>query len=221
MKTGFRSCVSWCPDLQKTAFNMPNKNLLLALLVLVLAACRKEETSVPAPPPLPPPTEYVPIFAPCDTSNGVATANKLTAAWKAGVSCRSVLNSGKKYWVIDMFTCSSDGTNSFRERFSFFGTPDNNPIQHYSIADFTTSIVDGAVDPSYVTLLYDGDVVEDFYRIDTAATTDFVQIDRWDTVNKRAEGRFSVSFSIKEPRANAQNPKKVQFTSGKFWVKLP
>ena len=201
---------------------MPNKNLLLACLVVVLAAaCRKEENSLPLPPPPPPPTEYVPIFAPCDTSNGVATANKLTVAWKAGVSCRSVMISGEKVWVIDMFTCSTDGFSSFRERLGIGGFPDNNPIQRYTTANFTNLVIPGAVDPSYSTWANDGDVLEDYYHIDTTATTDFVQIDRWDTVNKRAEGRFSVSFSIKEPRANAQNPKKVQFTSGKFWVKLP
>lgn len=200
---------------------MPKTTFLLVLILLVLAACHKEETYTPEPPPPSPPTEYVPIFAPCDTSNGVATANKLTAAWKAGVSCRSVTSAGKKYWVIDLQTCSSDGFGSIRERLGIGGIPDDNPIQRYSILNFTSSIIDGSVDPSYATLVDDGDVLEDYYHIDTTATNDFMQIDRWDTVNKRAEGRFSVSFNIREPRRNPKNPKKVQFTSGKFWVKLP
>lgn len=200
---------------------MSKTTFLFAIILLGFAACRKEETYTPEPPPPSPPTEFVPIFAPCDTSNGVATANKLTAVWKAGASCRSVTIAGEKVWVIDLYTCSSDGFGSFRERLGIGGIPDNNPVQYYKMADFTTSVIHGAVESSYATWTDDGDVLEDYYRMDTTATSDFVQIDRWDTVNKRAEGRFSVSFNIREPRANPKNPKKVQFTSGKFWVKLP
>lgn len=118
-----------------------------------------------------------------------------------------------------MFTCSGDGSE--REHFAIGGIPDSKPVQRYSIKNFTSSIIEGAVDPSYSTSSDDGDVLEDIYYIDTTATDDFVQIDLWDTVNKRAEGRFSISFDIKEPRRNPINPKKVRFTSGKFWVKLP
>lgn len=198
---------------------MRKTTFLLAIILLGLFACQKEAPPTEPPPPPPPPTEYVPIFAPCDTSDGVATANKLTAAWKAGVSCRSVIFSGEKLWVIEMLTCSEGG--SLREHFAIGGIPDSDPIQRYSMDNFTSSIIEGAVDPSYTTLADDGDLVEDFYRMDTTTTEDFLEIELWDTVNKRAEGRFSVSFYIKEPRANPKNPKKVRFTSGKFWVRLP
>ncbi len=193
-------------------------SFLFTFIILLLVACRKEE-QIPEPPPPPPPTEYVPIYAPCDTSSGVATANKLTASWKAGASCRSVMVSGEKLWVVEMFTCSEDGSE--REHFAIGGMPDSDPVQRYSIKNFASFIIEGAVDPSYSTSSDDGDVLEDIYYIDTTATNDFVQIDVWDTVNKRAEGRFSVSFNIKEPRRNPINPKKVRFTLGRFWVKLP
>lgn len=198
---------------------MRKTSFLFAFIMFSLLACQKEETTPNPPPPPPPPTEYVPIYAPCDTSSGVATANKLTAAWKAGTSCRSVMSAGKKYWVIDMFTCSGEGSE--REYLAVGGIPDNNPIQRYPIKNYTTSIIEGFVDPSYSTLVSDGDVLEDFYYTDTTFTDDFLEIDLWDTANKRAEGRFSVSFYIKEPRVNSKNPKKVRFTSGKFWMKLP
>lgn len=187
------------------------KFLLFTFAILFLFACQKED-------PAPPPPEYVSIYAPCDTSNGVAVATKLTASWKAGASCRSIMFSGKKYWVLEMFTCEG---GSERDYLAIGGMPDDNPVQRYPIKNFTTSIIEGAVDPNYATMAQDGDVLEDIYYIDSTHTEDFVQIDLWDTVNKRAEGRFSVSFNIKEPRANSINPKKVRFTSGKFWVKLP
>lgn len=189
---------------------------LLPFAILMLFACQKEDPTLPPPPP---PAEYVPIYSPCHTSMGTAEANKLTASWKAGASCRSVTFLGEKLWVLEMFTCTEDGLE--REYLSIGGMPDSNPVQRYSIKNFTSSIIEGAVDPSYGTSQQDGDVLEDTYYIDTTATNDFVQIDLWDTVNKRAEGRFSVSFFIKEPRRNPLNPKKVRFTSGKFVVQLP
>lgn len=194
-------------------------SLLLASISIMLffLACQKDDPTTA--PPISTQNEYVPIYAPCDTSLGVATANKLTASWKAGVSCRNVIFSGKKLWVVEMFTCSGDGSE--REHIGIGGISDSEPMQRYSIKEFTSSVIESAVDPSYATLTSDGDVLEDIYYIDTTSTDDFFQIDLWDTANKRAEGRFSISFYIKEPRQNLLNPKKVRFTSGKFWMKLP
>jgi hypothetical protein len=192
---------------------------LFVLLLFCFLACKKED---PPPEPPPPPTEYVPIFAPCDTSDGVATANKLTAAWKAGISCRSILSGGEKFWVLDMLTCSE--SKEIREHIIIGGVADNNPVQRYGIKKVGSSLIaesEGFVQSSYGTLASDGDLVEDFYYVDTTFTDDFLEIDVWDTANKRAEGRFSMSFYIKEPQGNPKNPKKVRFTSGKFWVRLP
>jgi hypothetical protein len=66
----------------------------------------------------------------------------------------------------------------------------------------------------------DGDVIEDGYLLDTTANNYFY-LDVWDTVNKRAQGRFQASYTIRKPIMNGKNAEKVTFSSGKFWVKLP
>lgn len=179
-------------------------------------ACKKDEPTPGSPQP---PPEFVPVYSACDTSLGAAYANKLTEAWIAGVSCRSVLISGEKYWVVDLMTCSSDG--SFREVVSFGGVPDDEPEQTYMIKKYTNTLIHSAVYPSYSTWSEDGDVLEDIYRVDTTNLGDFFKIDRWDKVNKKAEGHFSVTFNLQEPRVNPLNPKNVKFTSGRFWATLP
>jgi len=119
-----------------------------------------------------------------------------------------------------LFLCSSsDG--STREKVYFGGIPDANPIQQYQIHKTQNSIPVGNVISGYSTFASDGDVLEDFYYTDSLSTKNYLKIEEWDNVNKRVSGSFHVSFGIKEPRRNIQSPKKVTFSSGKFWVKLP
>ena len=187
-------------------------------IVIVFFACKKDEP-ISDPPPPPPPTEFVPIYNPCDTTLGVAHGYKLTAAWSAGASCRSLVISGEKYWVVDLKTCSTDG--SLRELVSFGGVSDDEPEQTYIIKKSSNALIQGAAYPYYSTRSDDGDVLEDIYKVDTTILSDFFKIDRWDKVNKKAEGHFSVTFNITEPRVNSINPKIVKFTSGRFWLTLP
>lgn len=80
----------------------------------------------------------------------------------------------------------------------------------------------GTVRPGYYLLGADGDVLEDIYVMDTTdMTLNFIEIDSWDTLNKRVEGHFSFTGVIQEPRYNPINPNKVQLASGRFWLKLP
>lgn len=189
-------------------------NTFLVCCILFFC-CKKEDVSPSVPLP-----EYVPVHSPCDTSTGIATANKLTAAWKAGVVCRRTSASGGNFWAIELTTCSSND-GSTREKVYFGGIPDANPAQLYQIHKTQNSIPTGSVISGYSTFASDGDVLEDFYYTDSLSTKNYLKIEEWDNVNKRVSGSFHVSFGIKEPRRNIQSPKKVTFSSGKFWVKLP
>ena len=192
----------------------------ISVTALLTLACHKDTPSTgPVIDPPPVPTEYIPIYGSCDTSVGKAFALKSTKRWLAGASCRSVNIGVEKYWLIEFITCSEDGY--VREFMGFGAVPENNPVQKYVIRNFTSSIVQGAIDPTYSTFSEDGDVLEDYYFPDTTNVENFVAIERWDTLNKRAEGSFRVSFNIKEPRWNPINPHKVTFSSGRFWLKLP
>jgi len=188
------------------------------LFILFFAACRKDEPTKIVDPP-PPPTEYIPTYSPCGTETGEVFAIKSTKRWQAGASCRTVKISGKTYWVVEFTTCSS---GALRESITFGAIPDHNPIQKYAFQHWHNGVIAGTLDPRYHILGADGDVLEDTYSIDTTTSvTNFFEIDRWDKANKRAEGHFAFSANIREPRYNPASPKKVAFTSGRFWLNLP
>lgn len=187
---------------------------ILLVLCLLLTFCKKEEETPSLPNP-----GFVPVHSPCDTSLGFAEAMKLTAAWKAGVNCRSYDVSGEKFWLLEFTTCSSDGSE--RENLFFGRVPEANPVQLFQIHKTQNSIPSGTVISGYATFASDGDVLEDFYHTDTLLSTNYLRIETWDSLTNRVSGSFQVSFGIKEPRRNLQNPKKVTFSSGKFWAKLP
>ncbi len=186
---------------------------ILFVFCLFSFNCKKEEVT---PSHLP---EFVPVFSPCDTSFGFAESNKLTANWNAGVNCRSYFVSGEKFWLVEFTTCSGDG--SIRENFYFGRVPNANPIQLFQIHKTQNSIPNGSVISGYSTFSSDGDVLEDFYYTDTLSSGNYLKIEEWNNLTKRVSGSFQVSFGIKEPRRNLQNPKKVTFSSGKFWARLP
>ena len=197
-------------------------SILLGFALLTLA-CHKDTPStdpiINPPPPSPTQTEYIPIYNACDTSVGKAYALKSTKRWLAGALCRSYKSNGEDSWLVELTTCSSEGY--IREFMGFGPIPDNNPVKKYMVRKVSSSTVKGAVNSSYSTLSQDGDVLEDYYYPDTTDVENFVEIVRWDTLNKQAEGRFHISFNIKEPRWNPINPHKVTFSSGRFWLKLP
>jgi hypothetical protein len=76
----------------------------IILLVTLIGAfsCTKDEYP---PPGIQEPLIYVPIFEPCDTLTGMASAMKLTKPWRAGVTCRSYLKDGIKKRLVEMKTC--------------------------------------------------------------------------------------------------------------------
>jgi hypothetical protein len=188
---------------------------ILLVFCLFLCNCKKEEETPSLPNP-----GFVPVHSPCDTSYGYASANKLTAGWKAGVICRKTSASGENFWVLELRTCSTND-GSEREKVYFGRIPDANPVQLFQIHKTQNSIPNGTVTSGYSTFASDGDVLEDFYYTDTLLSTNYLRIETWDSLTKRVSGSFQVSFGIKEPRRNLQNPKKVTFSSGKFWAKLP
>ena len=178
-------------------------NFVFAILVFASFGCKKEAPVTPDPP-----VEFVPTYTPCYKETGEASARKLTAEWSAGAACRSYLVSGRKYWLVELTTCSN-GDGSLTENLVIGRIPDDNPAQNFKIVPSAPSLPEGEATTYYSTFQQDGDVAEDLYLQDTTVTNNYVIIDRWDTANKRVEGRFFLSFQIKEPVQNAINPKKV------------
>ncbi|MFN0214136.1 MAG: hypothetical protein ACKVT2_07755 [Saprospiraceae bacterium] len=191
--------------------------ILLFTLMVILAACKKEEPSpidpiVPDPPPI-----YVPIFEPGDTSFGAAYSNKLTASWRAGTYCKKSFSDSTKL-NIHFFTYASDGSR--RESLGF-GPFSKNNVGTYKFKSSTTgSLPFYEVIISYGTWISDGDVLQDNYLVDSTDLKNRLVITKIDLANKRVEGTFHASYNIQEPRSNPFNPKKVTFSEGRFWATI-
>lgn len=206
-------------DTLRDPFLMKNiqKILFLALISLAIA-CNKEEPVPVAPtPPVQPPV-YVPIYEPGDTSKGAAYANKLTAFWRAEVYCKTAYLDTSKIGIV-FYTYAKDG--SLREILVLGAVPKQNGQGSYTFhTNPLTPAPAGTVSTSYGTFSSDGDVAEDYYRVDSTDQKNGLTITRIDLFNKRVEGTFDVSYNLQEPRRNPQNPLKVTFSEGRFWATI-
>ena len=192
--------------------------LFFFLAFAVLSSCKKEATPVPLPPPPPdPPYVYVPIYQPGDTSMGAAYAKKLTANWKAESRCLVQTHFDTNYLAMVFFTYYNYGEQ--RESFEFSVIPRFGGEKEYKIKKMTANTLEpGSVSPTYSTWTSDGDVLQDFYLLDTTAKDNRFTVEKLDLINKRIECTFTVTFKIKEPRTNPANPKTVKFSEGRAWA---
>lgn len=82
---------------------------------------------------------------------------------------------------------------------------------------------DKHVHAAYYTIGADGDVLEDFFYLDTLATDNYVRLIRVDTVNRVMEGFFTVSF-VRDTLGGRLNPfypdDRIKFSNGYFRVKI-
>jgi len=195
---------------------MKNKAFLLIFILLVAAyACQKDTPPDPIDPPPDPPI-HVPIFEPGDTSKGAAYAHKLTASWSASVYCKTAFLDSTKIGLT-LYTFKSDG--SLRESIGL-GAVSKYGIGLYGFATNIFHIQPDEVFTSYGTWTSDGDVSEDYYRMDSTDIKNGLVITKIDLANKRVEGTFHASYNLEEPRINSLNPKKVTFSEGRFWATI-
>jgi len=190
---------------------------LFYTLSLLAFACKKEEL-----PPIEPITPivspiYIPIYQPGDTSMGAAYANKLTAFWRADTYCKKSFSDSTKL-ILHFYTYTADGS---RRESVGFGPFSKNGIGTYKLSIATTSIVPpNEALTVYATWASDGDLLEDYYFLDSTDLKNRLVITKLDLPNKRVEGSFHVSYNIQEPRYSARNPKKVTFSKGRFWAAI-
>jgi hypothetical protein len=191
--------------------------IFIISFLLILSACKKDESSEPTPIPVDPPSVYVPIYQPGDTSMGAAYAKKLTANWKATSSCRVQSYFDTNYISIVFLTYNNFGEQ--RESFGFGFIPRFGAEKSYFLKDMTSSTLkSGHVSPYYNTWTSDGDVLQDYYEIDTTAFDNHFTVTKLDLANKRIECTFTATFKIVEPRVYAANPKTVKFSNGRAWA---
>ena len=106
-----------------------------------------------------------------------------------------------------------------RESFGFAVIPELGGEKEYKIKKRPLNLPE----PEYVSTSYaiwtsDGDVLQDYYELDTTAKDNRFTVEKLDLINKRIECTFTVTFKIKEPRTNPANPKTVKFSEGRAWA---
>ena len=192
--------------------------LFFLLAFAILSSCKKEAVPDPLPPPPPDtPYVYVPIYQPGDTSMGAAYAKKLTANWKAESLCRIQSFFDTNYISIGFFTYNNYG--ELRESFGFDFIPRFGGEYGYLLKKMNgNTLSQGFVSPTYGIWTSDGDVLQDYYELDTTAKDNRFTVVKLDLINKRMECTFTVTFKIKEPRTNPANPKTVKFSEGRAWA---
>lgn len=200
---------------------MRKATLLYWGLLTCTLGCQKETIlnmfPVQTPDPLPIPQSAAPVFQPGDTSSGSAYAYKNQLLWRARASAFSYIKNNRKYWVAELATVAPD-LLSLREVVAFEGLPDDCVGKmFFPKPSFNNNSQDASA--GYVRLYADGDVIIDFYTIDTTALDNFVRIDRIDRGRKYISGSYRLTFRLMPPRFDPYNPLQIKFTSGRFRAK--
>jgi hypothetical protein len=190
------------------------KNIFFFLLsILALQGCKKENIATPQPEP---PEVYVPIYFPDDTTMGAAYAKKLRADFKAQVFCYYNNFVKPRDIIVRLHTYTQVG--ELRERFWFTGIKIDGNNTYKLLRSFNAKPSPGYIQTSYITLSSDGDVIEDYYDLDSTATDNQMTITKLDLAAKRIEGIFTATYVIDTPARNDLNPPRVKFSNGRFWA---
>lgn len=79
----------------------------------------------------------------------------------------------------------------------------------------------GQISSDFVTLIDDGDVLGDIYKLDTTSNNNFIQITNYNSSRALLEGIFNVSFILfRDDGEGDVPPEKLKFTNGKFTAKV-
>ncbi|MCK5443078.1 MAG: hypothetical protein KAJ23_14415 [Maribacter sp.] len=147
--------------------------------------------------------------------NGSATALKNGEAWKAKAFFgESTDNPGKFLLTIDVhnnqgFWRESLGIQKINNVFVA------QQVGHY-LAD---SSFEGAL-VSYSTFIDDGDVLGDFYELDTIAADNHFQLTRYNSSKGEIEGVFNISYVLTRDDGEGEvPPARLEFKEGKFFAK--
>ena len=192
--------------------------ILAGYLLFLTSACEKEQEPVPPTVEKPKVVLKTDRFFVKDTTNGKAEAIKNDSIrWIAGVTCNKNKNSetGFTFYSILCKTYASDRL-SLREFFALDGIPEN--CEGKTFVCKVKAQKESEISTLYARLYSDGDVVNDWYNLDTTVTTNFLTIHKLDRTNRRIEGSFSAKMGLAPPRFDPLNPYSLHLTSGKFWA---
>lgn len=170
---------------------------IIALFILTFISCDRDD------------------FQP-DYSNGQATALMNEETWK-GQTRGVVIEEGKS---ADLIFSVFDEVGQLRQVLGFSKVsyePDLYPL--YNTSGQSTDSLAGC---SFVTLSFDGDVVEDRYRVVETGEQSTIKVTDYKNSNRLLCGEFSLKLYIDpdRPKSNPSNPDTILFEMGEFEVRI-
>lgn len=180
---------------------------IVAILSALMIACQDDKQS----------TDLFLVYLPGDTTNGQMSAIKSQTEWVASAYA-AFHNDDRNFISITAATFTREGYE--REHLALSYLPTSTGF--YSIDRVYQYQTDKSVKAIYATSTADGDASEDFYRLDTAVTDNYIEITKMDTVSNEIEGFFTCSFVLTTHggKQNPLNPDRVRFWNGHFKVKI-
>lgn len=156
------------------------------------------------------------LFPSCDSKdnpspvveNGSITASLNGQPWN---NAEVIFNKSKsfKFWLVATVS-SKEGFA--REHLSIKGI--SPLLQERQIITPSENLV------RYTTFIDDGDAISSAYVLDTTALNNFIQITKYDSSKGEIEGIFNVSFTLDFDSKVEDYPQTLEFTDGKFTVKV-
>lgn len=151
-----------------------------------------------------------------DYSNGKATMLKNGESWDGEGRGSSDISGYGVQMTFDL----SNNQGMLRQRLGFVKIPteEGNYGLHHSFSQSADSIP-GC---SFTTIAYDGDVVEDRYKVVETGNESSITITNYDESQRLLSGEFRVKLFIDpdRPKANSNNPDTLLFEMGAFEVRI-
>ena len=170
---------------------------IIALFILTFISCDKDD------------------FQP-DYSNGQATAILNGDNWIGqGRGFNNVHGIG-----IDAYFTLYDDLGQRRQSISFRKIPPM--VGNYNLFNTSGQSTDSISGCSFVTLSFDGDVVEDRYRVVETGEQSTIKVTDYKNSNRLLCGEFSLKLYIDpdRPKSNPSNPDTILFEMGEFEVRI-
>lgn len=188
------------------------KQAIFFLLLCFVGGCKKDNNTNICDNQAPP--DNMPIYSPGNTEHGSISACRNGKNWEAsGMAYR--YEQKDSIFTLSGDTYTYDGI--LREIFGILQIPLQ--LGKYTVWKDTYGGEFKETIASFTTIVSDGDVIGDRYRLDESQNN-YVEVTTLDTIANKAAGYFELHFVVQQPKRYEENSEKVYFKNGTFEVDI-
>ena len=187
--------------------------LLAALFLCFSVSCKKDNNTNICDNQAPP--DNMPIYSPGNMEHGSVSACRNGKNWEAeGMASRyaekdSIFGLSFDTYTYDGILRETGGINEIPlqlGKYAVWRNPYGGGFNGKTVGSFTT-------------IVSDGDVIGDRYRLDESKDN-YVEVTTLDTIANKAAGYFELHFVVQQPKNYEENSDEVHFNSGTFEVDI-